>query len=230
VRLNFSDFYNAVFDLEEPEDYKKFVKDLHKAMLTGEKGLSFLYDKCAEDAEEIRARQAEKVKKWRISKECAENVTVTSGNKEVTSGNETIRNHNVTVRNGITSTITSTSNNTKNTNTATATACPTDISKSVKKSFSPPSFEEVSNYCKEKNYTNFDVNFYFEEATTANWVRPKAGKIKNWKLDLVSRTKYDNYLLDKSRPAQQEVKQSIEKQDIFKALEDKKEKRGFLDE
>jgi hypothetical protein len=64
-----------------------------------------------------------------------------------------------------------------------------------KKTFVPPSKEDIINYCKEKSY-NIDIDYFYEYYTELNWHNKKGEKVKSWKLTLstwnANNKRYDN--------------------------------------
>ena len=54
-----------------------------------------------------------------------------------------------------------------------------------KKSFSPPSFDEVEAYCKERN-SNVDPKRFFDYYNAGGWNDNKGNSVKNWKQKLIT--------------------------------------------
>lgn len=54
-----------------------------------------------------------------------------------------------------------------------------------RKTFVPPTLEEVQEYCKEKQL-NVEPKQFLDYFTTSNWVDSKGQKVKNWKQKLLT--------------------------------------------
>lgn len=63
--------------------------------------------------------------------------------------------------------------------------------KKEKKTFVPPTLEEVKEYAKEKNYL-YLANKFYEYFTTGNWVDSKGQKVKNWKQKFITWATYNS--------------------------------------
>jgi hypothetical protein len=69
-----------------------------------------------------------------------------------------------------------TSNNTKN--------------KRVKKNFTPPTLEEIQEYCKKRN-NNVDAKRFYDYFNASDWVDSKGNKVRNWKQKVITWESYN---------------------------------------
>ena len=77
-------------------------------------------------------------------------------------------------------------NNTSSNNTSNTTDENIYIpEKTSRKRFTPPTFEEVQAYCKERN-NNVDAKKFYDYYDTANWYDGKGEKVKNWKQKVIT--------------------------------------------
>lgn len=72
-----------------------------------------------------------------------------------------------------------------------------------KKSFSPPSLEEVKEYCLERG-NNVDARKFFDYYAAGDWKDGKGNPVRNWKQKLLTWEKHDNqskssFLIDSIR-------------------------------
>lgn len=63
--------------------------------------------------------------------------------------------------------------------------------------FTPPTLEEVVDYCKERN-SDVDPFKFFEYFNTGNWKDSKGNKVKNWKQKLITWEKHTTKKTDKN--------------------------------
>lgn len=70
--------------------------------------------------------------------------------------------------------------------------------KNIKKKFSPPTLDEVSAYCKERN-NGVDPKRFFDYYSTGNWKDSKGNPIINWKQKMIA-------VWEKEKPVKQEEK------------------------
>lgn len=59
-----------------------------------------------------------------------------------------------------------------------------------KKVFTPPTVEEVQQYCKEKGYS-IDAEYFVRYYSTSEWVDKNGEPVRNWKLKVVTWAKRD---------------------------------------
>lgn len=62
--------------------------------------------------------------------------------------------------------------------------------KRVKKVFTPPTLEEVENYCRSRN-NNVDAKKFFDFFDAADWVDSKGNKVRNWKQKVITWESYN---------------------------------------
>lgn len=55
--------------------------------------------------------------------------------------------------------------------------------------FTPPTLEEVEDYCRERN-SPVDPKQFYEYFSTGNWVDSKGNKVQNWKQKVITWEKY----------------------------------------
>ena len=67
--------------------------------------------------------------------------------------------------------------------------------KKSEQKFTPPTLEEVQQYCKERN-NNVDPKYFFDYYNEANWIKENGEPVKSWKRTIVQWEKW-NY--DRSR-------------------------------
>ena len=53
------------------------------------------------------------------------------------------------------------------------------------KRFTPPTLEEVEEYCKERN-NNVDAKAFYDYFNEGNWIDSKGNKVKNWKQKIIT--------------------------------------------
>ena len=63
----------------------------------------------------------------------------------------------------------------------------------VKKSFTPPTLEEVIEFCKEKGYKCFDCQKYHSLRVMNEWTNNQGRKILNWKADINTAESFKNF-------------------------------------
>lgn len=54
-----------------------------------------------------------------------------------------------------------------------------------RKIFDPPTLEEVTEYCKQRN-NNVDPKVFYDYFSVSNWVDSKGNKVKNWKQKVIT--------------------------------------------
>ena len=59
-----------------------------------------------------------------------------------------------------------------------------------KKDFSPPTLEEIEDYCKSRN-NNVDAKRFFDFFDASNWVDSKGNKVRNWKQKIITWESYN---------------------------------------
>lgn len=59
------------------------------------------------------------------------------------------------------------------------------ITESKRKTFTPPTLEEIKKYIKEKQLS-VDANRFYTYFTEGNWIDSKGNKVKNWKQKLIT--------------------------------------------
>ena len=57
--------------------------------------------------------------------------------------------------------------------------------KSSTKEFTPPSLEEIEDYCKSRN-NNVDAKRFFDYFNASEWVDSKGNKVRNWKQKVIT--------------------------------------------
>lgn len=57
------------------------------------------------------------------------------------------------------------------------------------KTFTPPTLEEVENYCKERK-NNVDPKKFFDYFSASDWVDAKGNKVRNWKQKVITWESY----------------------------------------
>jgi hypothetical protein len=60
-----------------------------------------------------------------------------------------------------------------------------------KRTFIPPTLEEVQEYCKERG-NNVDAKKFYDYFTAGNWTDSKGNKVKNWKQKLITWEAHSN--------------------------------------
>lgn len=60
-----------------------------------------------------------------------------------------------------------------------------------KKSFSPPSLDDIKNYVKDKDL-NVDAEYFYKYFSEGNWIDSKGNKVKNWKQKLITWDSHSN--------------------------------------
>lgn len=60
-----------------------------------------------------------------------------------------------------------------------------DIKKSKRKTFTPPTLEEIKKYVTEKKL-QVDFNKFYDYFTEGNWIDSKGNKVKNWKQKILT--------------------------------------------
>ena len=66
----------------------------------------------------------------------------------------------------------------------------TYIGKSSTRQFTPPTLEEVEQYCKERN-NSVDYKMFYDYYSVSDWCDGKGNKVKNWKQKLITWEKKD---------------------------------------
>lgn len=90
-----------------------------------------------------------------------------------------------------------------------------------RKRFTPPTLEEVQDYCKERN-NNVDAKKFFEYYNAGNWKDSKGNSVKNWKQKLIT---WENKSTVKSVPAFNNPYKQEDKVEKPKETEDELRKR-----
>ena len=67
----------------------------------------------------------------------------------------------------------------------------TYIKGSSTRQFTPPTLEEVENYCKDRN-NSVDAKKFFDYYSVNDWCDSKGNKVKNWKQKLITWEKKEN--------------------------------------
>jgi predicted phage replisome organizer len=62
--------------------------------------------------------------------------------------------------------------------------------KRKKKDFTPPTLEEIEDYCKSRN-NNVDAKRFFDFFDASNWVDSKGNKVRNWKQKVITWESYN---------------------------------------
>lgn len=76
--------------------------------------------------------------------------------------------------------------NLRHSNTSNKPSNNTSNKKNIKKrSFTPPTLEEVEKYCKERK-NNVDAKKFFDYFSAADWVDSKGNPVKNWKQKVIT--------------------------------------------
>jgi hypothetical protein len=81
--------------------------------------------------------------------------------------------------------------NTNQSNTKESNNKKSNNKKRGKKSFIPPTLEEVELYCKERN-SRVDAKRFYDYFTASDWVDSKGNKVKNWKQKIITWEGYSN--------------------------------------
>lgn len=58
-----------------------------------------------------------------------------------------------------------------------------------RKTFTPPTLEEVEDFCRERN-SPVDPKQFFDYFSTGNWIDSKGNKVRNWKQKILTWEKY----------------------------------------
>ena len=99
-----------------------------------------------------------------------------------------------------------------------------------KKSFTPPTLEEVKAYCEERK-NNVDYKYFYDYYSSGNWKDKKGDPVKNWKQRIITWERNNQNKNYNSNPAKEEPKMGYKSlQDILKEEEEMlkriKEKTG----
>lgn len=99
-----------------------------------------------------------------------------------------------------------------------------------KKSFTPPTLEEVKAYCEERK-NNVDYKYFYDYYSSGNWKDKKGDPVKNWKQRIITWERNNQNKNYNSNPVKEEPKMGYKSlQDILKEEEEMlkriKEKTG----
>jgi hypothetical protein len=99
-----------------------------------------------------------------------------------------------------------------------------------KKSFTPPTLEEVKAYCEERK-NNVDYKYFYDYYSSGNWRDKKGDPVKNWKQRIITWERNNQNKNYNSNPVKEEPKMGYKSlQDILKEEEEMlkriKEKTG----
>lgn len=99
-----------------------------------------------------------------------------------------------------------------------------------KKSFTPPTIEEVKAYCEERK-NNVDYKYFYDYYSSGNWKDKKGEPVKNWKQRIITWERNNQNKNYNSNPVKEEPKMGYKSlQDILKEEEEMlkriKEKTG----
>lgn len=70
--------------------------------------------------------------------------------------------------------------------------------KRVKKVFTPPTLEEVQEYCRSRN-NNVDAKKFFDFFEASDWVDSKGNKVRNWKQKVITWESYNKGAKDNGK-------------------------------
>lgn len=73
--------------------------------------------------------------------------------------------------------------------------------KRVKKTFTPPTLEEVENYCRSRN-NSVDAKRFFDFFNESDWVDSKGNKVRNWKQKIITWEGYSKGAKDNGKPTE----------------------------
>jgi predicted phage replisome organizer len=68
-----------------------------------------------------------------------------------------------------------------------------------KKKFKPPTIEEIKEYLKEKDISNFDYNYFYTYFNDNKWIDSRGNKVKNWKQKLLTWHRNEYAVLKKKK-------------------------------
>lgn len=82
--------------------------------------------------------------------------------------------------------------------------------------FTPPTLEEVQEYCRERN-SSVDPKTFYEYFAAGNWIDSKGNKVKNWKQKIITWEKQENSFNSK-KPIQKQVPNWFDKEITVKPI------------